>query len=206
MKNKEYTVKRLVKTITTHELLKKYVNYEQTEEYCKACPKYETNYSCPPFQFNTNEYLKNYDYIELTVTQITFSGKLRQKSYTPTDMEELLDKTFFYEEKKTQKELFNREKEYISAESLIGPCNNCGLNCKNNFNTCQHPNLRRYSTESMGMKIDKILTDLFNIKMEFLEERIPEYTFENQKINNNKTKLIKTMNSVMGLLYTTEND
>lgn len=37
--------------------------------------------------------------------------------------------------------------------------------------------------------------------MEFLEERIPEYTFDNQE-NLNKSELVKTMNSVMGLLYT----
>lgn len=154
-----YTVKHYIKTLKIDELIEKYVDSDKTLKYCRLCPKYETNYSCPEFTFNTIEYLKNYEYIELIVTQVTFSNNLLQKKYTPHEIEEILNKTYFLEEKKTQKEIYKREKYYRKAESLIGPCTICGKNCKNRYIHCQHPQLRRYSTESMGLLINNILEE-----------------------------------------------
>lgn len=198
----DYTVNRYVQSIKTNELYEKYVDIKEVHNLCRDCPKYNHNFSCPPFDFDIEEFLLSYDYLELNVTEITFDDKLENVLYTPLEMENLLNKTFFYEEHLTKKMLFKKEMKYRRSVSLIGPCTICGNDCKKFFNNCNNPDKMRYSIESMGIKFDKVLDELFNIKLEFLDEKIPEYLNENEKLSLKKSKLVKHMNSVMGLLYT----
>lgn len=175
MQDIDYDVKHYKKTITTEEFFERFYNFDLVQGYCKECPRYNTNYSCSPVEIDIEKFVKEYDFIDIHVTQLFFDAEYYENDYTPDELKEFLYNTFFKEKKKVVDKVLGYEKKYPKAQSLTGPCNHCAENCKELYSECKHPEIRRYSLASIGMDSRKILKDLFNIELLLINGVLPKY-------------------------------
>ena len=171
----DYEVKRMTKTLETSEFYDRFSNFDLVQGYCKQCPRYDTNYSCSPLDINIREYILDYDFIDITVTQLFFKIEDYEKDYTKEELNEVLNSSYYQERKKTVDEIVEREKTFNHAESITGPCNHCVADCKNKYDEFIHPEIRRFSLASLGMDSKKILKDLFDIELLLIEGQLPKY-------------------------------
>lgn len=185
MNNIEYRVKRHCRTLTTLEFYERFSNFELVQSYCKECPRYDTNYSCSPVDIDIKDFITNYDYIDIIVTQLFFKEKDYNSEYSKEELNKVLNETFFKEKQKIVDKVKKDEKKYSKATSLTGPCNYCTPNCKKVYDKCIHPEIRRYSLASLGIDSSKILKELFNIKLLLINGKLPKYL-------NNITSILYT--------------
>lgn len=171
----DYEVKRYTKTLKTDEFYNRFNNFELVQSYCKQCPRYDTNYSCSPVDINIKEFIEDYDYIDITVTQLFFKTEDYEKDYSREELNEVLNNTYYVEREKTVENILKIEKSYKHAQSLTGPCNHCVKDCKNKYDECIHPEIRRFSLASLGIDSKKILKDLFDIDLLLIEGELPKY-------------------------------
>lgn len=185
MDNIEYRVERHYRTLTTREFYERFSNFELVQGYCKECPRYDTNYSCSPVDIDIKDFITNYDYIDIIVTQLFFKEKDYNSEYSKEELNKVLNETFFKEKQKIVDKVKKDEKKYSKAQSLTGPCNYCTPNCKEVYDKCIHPEIRRYSLASLGIDSSKILKELFNIKLLLINGKLPKYL-------NNITSILYT--------------
>ena len=81
MKEINYEVKHFKKTLTTKEFFEKFYNFELVQGFCKECPRYDTNYSCSPINIDIKNFVLEYDFIDIHVTQLFFEPKDYEKEY-----------------------------------------------------------------------------------------------------------------------------
>ena len=67
-----YTIERQEKSIKVKDYLDKYVNVEEFLECCKKCPNYEAIWACPSYDFNPEDYWKQYDELVVVANKIVF--------------------------------------------------------------------------------------------------------------------------------------
>jgi predicted metal-binding protein len=175
MDKSDYTVKEFKKTLTTQYFYDNFYNFDLVQGYCKGCPRYNTNYSCSPVDIDIKRFVFEYDFIDIYVTQLFFEPEQYEKDYSPEELKDFLYKTFFKEKRKIVNKVLESEEEYVKAQSLTGPCNHCAENCKELYNECLHPEIRRYSLASIGMDSKKILKELFNIDLLLINGVLPKY-------------------------------
>ena len=72
--NKNYTVTRFEKDIPVDELIRDYFDYNKTHELCKACSGYAGTWACPPFDFEPEDFLRQFSVFHLIVDRIDNSG------------------------------------------------------------------------------------------------------------------------------------
>lgn len=184
MSDIDYEVKQFKKTLTTKEFFENFNNFDLVQGYCKECPRYDTNYSCSPLDIDIKKFILEYEYIDIFVTQLFFEPEQYEKDYSPDELSKFLYDTFYKEKKKINNKVLESEKDYSKAISITGPCNHCAENCKELYDECLHPEIRRYSLASLGMDSKKILKDLFDIDLLLINGVLPKY-----------------LNSITSLLY-----
>lgn len=175
MEDIRYEVKHFKKTLSIDEFVERFYNFDLVQGYCKECPRYGTNYSCSPLDIDIMEFVGEYEYIDIFVTQLFFEAEDYEKDYTPDELKEFLYNSFFKEKKKIADKVLKSEKTYSKAQSLTGPCNHCAENCREIYDECQHPEIRRYSLASIGMDSRKILKELFDIELLLINGVLPKY-------------------------------
>ena len=74
-----YSLERFEKEISVALYLEHYINVEEFLEYCKACPNYNKIWSCPPYDFNTEEYWKKYNKLTVVGYKINFEAGIDEK-------------------------------------------------------------------------------------------------------------------------------
>ena len=171
----DYSVERVRKTLTTQDFIDRFSNYSMVQGFCKECPRYDTNYSCSPLKIDPHDYILSYDYVDIIKTQLFYKKENCKKSYTKEEFDSIIDNTFQKERQLTVDSIKKEEATYEHAISLTGPCNECANDCKNQYDKCIHPEIRRYSLASLGIDSQKILKDLFGIELILLGKSLPEY-------------------------------
>ena len=72
--DRNYTVTRFETDIPVDELISKYFDYSKTHELCKACSGYAGTWACPPFDFEPEDFLRQFSVFHLIVDRIDNSG------------------------------------------------------------------------------------------------------------------------------------
>jgi len=165
-----YTVERFEKEIDVAEYVEKYVNVEEFEGYCKACPNYNTVWSCPPYDFSSEGYWKKYKKLLVIARKIIFKGEV-----TPEQSYEIMQEV----KADMAKELYELELKVPGSISLsAGSCDLCkdtGCTRKEGL-PCRHPEAMRYSIESIGGNVGLTVSKLLGIQLEWIEEgKVPSY-------------------------------
>ena len=165
-----YNLERFEKEISVPLYLEHYVNVEEFLEYCKACPNYEKIWSCPSYDFNPEDYWKEYSTLTVLGYKINFAQDMTEKR----SMEIMAEV-----KNKITEELFAMEEECPGSISLsAGSCSVCGPeNCtRTDGKPCRYPEKMRYSIESLGGNVGKTVSKLLGIELEWIEEgKIPSY-------------------------------
>ena len=139
-------------------------------EYCKACPNYEKVWSCPSYDFSPIDYWNRYSRIYIVARKIIFDDD--------TNVEDS-SKIMAGVKKEMSKELYELEKQYEGSVSLsAGSCSLCSdKGCTRVLNKpCRHPELMRYSIESIGGNVGLTVSKLMGIELEWITEgKLPSY-------------------------------
>lgn len=163
------------KTLTTEEFYNRFSNFSLVQGYCKECPRYDTNYSCSPLDIDIKNFILDFEYVDIYVTQLFFKKEDYSKDYKEDELKKVLAESYFKEKDKIVKKIKNEEKNYIKAESITGPCNECNEKCKEIYDKCIHPEIRRFSLASLGIDSQKILKELFDIELLLINGKLPKY-------------------------------
>lgn len=150
--------------------LQEYVNIEEFLGYCKQCKNYNKVWSCPPYDFEPKKYWESFSTLYVLARKIIFEpGVDAEKSMEI--MEEVKEDM--------SRKLYEEEKRYEGSVSLSA--GSCSL-CKDKGCTrpsglpCRHPELMRYSIESLGGNVGLTVSKLMGIELEWLEEgKVPSY-------------------------------
>lgn len=140
-------------------------------ELCKQCPNYGNSWGCPPFDFDTEKFLRQYRYVRLMATKIIPD----EKNIPFNKSRELV----YPERLRIESELLDMEKQYGGrAFAYVGSCLHCnGAECRRKCGKpCLHPDKVRPSLEAFGFDINRTLSELFGIKLLWGKDGVlPEY-------------------------------
>lgn len=165
-----YTIEKSQKTIKVNEYIDHYVNVEEFLQYCKNCENYEKIWACPSYNFNPEDYWKEYDELLVVARKILFGSDVD----IPRSYEIMLEV-----KADMSRELYELEKEHPGSVSLsAGSCDLCKEEgcTRTEGLPCRYPDQMRYSIESLGGNVGKTVSKLMGYELEWIEEgKVPSY-------------------------------
>ncbi|WP_326907863.1 DUF2284 domain-containing protein [Sedimentibacter sp. MB31-C6] len=171
-----YTIKTTHKSIKTDELIKNYYDKEKIENFCKQCEKYNKIWSCPPYDFDTEQYVRQFEYIHIIGTQIIFDKTTIEEVNTIENIKKFSIGTILKERKKIFDKLLLLESKYPGSKAInAGNCSICEKCTRVNNRKCINESLIRYSLESLGFDVAKITSEILGIELKWSSETLPEY-------------------------------
>lgn len=166
-----YTVENFTSDITVEGYIAEFRDEPHFLELCKQCTNYGKSWGCPPFDFDTESFLRQYKYAHLMATKIIPEDKDIPIEYT--------QKLILPERIRIESELLDMERKYGGRSfAYIGKCLHCSDNeyTRNCGTPCRHPEKVRPSLEAFGFDIAKTLSELFNIELLWGKDgKLPEY-------------------------------
>ncbi len=165
-----YTIERQEKTVKVKDYLDRYVNVEEFLQCCKKCPNFEKIWACPSYDFNPEDYWKEYDELIVVANKIIFGENVDLTRINEITMEV---------KQQMSKELYEREKECPGSVSLsAGSCDLCSEEgcSRTSGQPCRYPDMMRYSIESLGGDVGRTVSKLMGYELEWVEEgKLPSY-------------------------------
>lgn len=192
-----YHTEIYIKPSTIEELKNNFWNIEKFEGFCKQCRNYGKLWSCPPYDFSIEEYVDRYKYIYIVGVKIVFDEDTLSSINTKEKISNYTTETLHFMKNKIMNEMLKLEKLYPNSTSLsAGGCNLCE-NCSKLKNVqCIHPDLMRYSLESLGFDVGGVSSKLLNFELKWATEtRLPDYfsliagIMTNEEITNLKENI-----------------
>ena len=77
-----YELTHHIVSLPTSQYIQEYRNPEKFISFCQQCERYNRCWACPPFEFNTDEYLSGYQQTYIIGTKITFETATRNSCTT----------------------------------------------------------------------------------------------------------------------------
>ena len=192
-----YHTEIYIKPSTIEELKNNFWDIEKFEGFCKQCRNYGKLWSCPPYDFSIEEYVDRYKYIYIVGVKIVFDEDTLSSINTKEKISNYTTETLHFMKNKIMNEMLKLEKLYPNSTSLsAGGCNLCE-NCSKLKNVqCIHPDLMRYSLESLGFDVGGVSSKLLNFELKWATEtRLPDYfsliagIMTNEEISNLKENI-----------------
>lgn len=172
-----YHTEIYIKPSTIKELKNNFWDIEKFEGFCKQCKNYGKLWSCPPYNFSIEEYVDRYKYVYIVGVKIVFDEDTLSSINTKEKISSYTNETLHFMKNKIMNEMLKLEKLYPNSTSLsAGGCNLCE-NCSKLKNVqCIHPDLMRYSLESLGFDVGGVSSKLLNFELKWATEtRLPDY-------------------------------
>lgn len=165
---RNYTVTRFETELTMEELLSEYFDFNKTHELCKACSGYSQTWACPPFDFEPEDFLRQFSAFHLIVDRIDNSNA--------KDVDEAQE-WLFTEKDRYDSEMLELEKNTPGSYGMAAQeCVQCKKCARLSGHPCVHPDKMRYSLESIGAFPVKLVRDKFGFDILWSDgESIPEY-------------------------------
>ncbi len=172
-----YTTEDFRREVKVKDFIDRFIDVPRIKGYCRNCPRYCKVWSCPEHEFDPMLYWKIFDTFDIICRRINMPAELTDKTYSPEELEKVIDQVFFAERKNFASMLRGMEEEY-SISLHAGFCDVCGKeNCaRREGKPCRFPKKRRYSVESLGGDVVKIADELFGIPLDWPGNgRLPKY-------------------------------
>ncbi|MBN2899571.1 MAG: hypothetical protein JXO44_12425 [Clostridia bacterium] len=169
---------------------------EEVRGYCGHCSNYGKNYTCPEFDFTTEDYLKDYHYVTIIRTRIPSDRikanlqTLKQMDFPSTvfdryegEYKDDCDKwhkklsMFIYEQAKDimTERLNNMEATFEGGLGLVpGCCTACKVCSKVLGKACHKEGALRYSLEALGFLVSDVYKLAFDETLQWTEDLLPE--------------------------------
>ena len=156
-----------------------YRNKDRFIIYCKKCENYNTNWYCPPFNFNIEDYISGYEKARIIGSKIKLDKELIKQCQSNKMYTQTLSRIIKSVRLDLDKDLLDAENKYFKAKAFFaGKCYKCHPSkCKRiKGDPCIAPDQLRPSLESMGFDICKTTTELLNIEIKWGKSYVlPEY-------------------------------
>lgn len=167
------------------EYISRFRDEKRFVEFCRQCPNYGNSWGCPPFDFDTGEFLRQYKYAYLMATKLFLSKRHPDRQITRVNQTRT---------NQDRKELLELEHRYGGrAFAYVGKCLYCpDSECARKCNRpCLHPDKVRPSLEAFGFDIARTLSELFGIELLWGKNDIlPEYLVLVSGLFHNSTENI----------------
>jgi predicted metal-binding protein len=172
-------IRHFVTEVKLADYLRDYRDAARFMEYCKTCNRYGACWSCPPFEFDTEEYLSPYGTAYVIGTKIV----LDEKTIEENRGWEKCMKTAHAILKKVRpvldRHLLALEKRHpVSRAFFAGTCHICSAEACTRIEgrACIAPEKIRPSLESFGFDIGKTSAELLNVELQWSRNGLlPEY-------------------------------
>lgn len=139
-------------------------------EYCKECPNYNAVWSCPPYDFEPEDFWNRFSELHIIARKIIF-----EEGTGPKEGKRIMEEV----KASMSEELYDMEKSFPGSVSLsAGSCSMCkGEGCSRPLGeACRRPGDMRYSIESIGGNVGLTVSKLMGIELEWVQEgKLPSY-------------------------------
>lgn len=160
--------------------LRDYVDVPRFLGLCTQCSNYGNRWSCPPFDFDPLDHLRQFSAVRVVARKVSPIGDWRFGEATgespsapaqgPTFTGENAENyDHVWQMLSTVKadleaELFRMEEQFPGSRLLSGgSCYKCNQGCTRPAGLpCRHPEMMRYSIEALGGDVEKIAADLLD--------------------------------------------
>lgn len=144
---------------------------------CGCCEYYGRLWSCPPFDFSSEEIWEQYTDIMLFEEKVFVKPELRRKTYDPEKLFSTCRALLAPKKKQLTNKLLALEMIIPGSRALFAGncelCKNCG---KEQGLPCRYPNQMRYSIESLGGNVVHALKIYFDDDILWANDgHFPEY-------------------------------
>lgn len=147
--------------------------------FCKRCDKYGHCWVCPPYDFDTDEYLSGYANVYLLGTKIIPEEAARLENDTPEKAQKAGREMLAQVRQLIDPQLLGTEHRYPGSKAFFaGTCFQCpGGSCtRPQGKPCMHPGRIRPSLEAFGFDIGKTAGELLHIELQWSKDgTLPEY-------------------------------
>ncbi|MDR1934445.1 MAG: DUF2284 domain-containing protein [Candidatus Accumulibacter sp.] len=174
-----YNVSHLVSEIKLVDYVKGYRDAPRFMEYCKACKRYNACWSCPPFEFDTEEYISPYERAYIIGTKIVLDENTIKENKGWEACKETACAILEKVRPGLDGTLLELERQYpVGKAFFAGTCHVCpaGTCARIKGQACVAPERTRPSLESFGFDIGKTSAELLNIELKWSKDGVlPEY-------------------------------
>jgi len=161
--------------------VKSYIgNYRDPDkfiEYCKQCNRYTACWACPPYDFDTEQYISPYTNAFILGTKITPDNTLRNNTEEQTkshaynlieEVRKFLDEALLHAER-----IYPGSKVFFAGTCHLCPIGTC---TRITGSPCLYPDKIRPSLEAFGFDIGRTSSELIGIELKWSSNgELPEY-------------------------------
>lgn len=151
-----YHIRELTAETTVPEFVAQFVHVEKFLPACRQCPRYNTRWTCPPFDFDPMDVWGGYTGLRLYARILDADGAGQSMDDAT---EALLREKRLYREKLRQWEQAAPGSQML----LAGTCDQCQVCEKSQGRPCHSPELLRYSIEALGGDVEGCLRHHFHM-------------------------------------------
>lgn len=173
-----YHVTHQTAHIPVHRYMEEYRDVAKFIACCRRCSMYGATWSCPPFDFDTDQYLAPYTDAYLIGSKIIISPRSIVEYEGEKVVFELMKEIIADVRRHLDPRLLALEQRYPGRAFYAGTCHICPLDsCTRPHGLpCIHPELIRPSLETFGFDLGRSTSDLLGIEMKWSRDgRLPEY-------------------------------
>lgn len=157
----DYIHKFSIGPVEMDKMLEEYHQLRKTRRYCQACPNYGKYWSCPEYKFDEVLFLKNFKYMYLIAREYEVPREDKQKIFGIQQVGDYCKQVMQAIKVQSWQDLLALEKQFPGTMGLIpGNCHVCDISgegcARPKGQKCRHPELMRFSLESLGFDVDAI--------------------------------------------------
>ena len=175
----KYRIENHTAVIGLDEYLNGYRNKDKFIAFCKRCDKYGCCWVCPPYDFDTEEYLSGYAQAYILGTKIIPDEEARLEYDTPEKALSAGRQMLAEVRRFIDPQLLGTETRYPGSKAFFaGTCFQCpeGTCTRVQHMPCVHPDKVRPSLEAFGFDIGKTAGELLHIELKWSKDgTLPEY-------------------------------
>ncbi|MBQ7640516.1 MAG: hypothetical protein IJS91_05965 [Bacteroidales bacterium] len=158
-------IETLTAEISMEDYLRDYVDVPRFYELCTQCGNFGTRWSCPPYDFSSTDFLREFSTFRVVARRISPIGDWQFDE--PAEGEGPYEKIWQMlgrVKADLEADLFELENEFPGSRLVSGgSCYKCAEGCtRTSGEPCRHPEIMRYAVEALGGDVEKIAKDLLH--------------------------------------------
>lgn len=154
----------------------RYQDKEKFMAYCRECPRYDTVWSCPPLDIDSEVYLSRFAWINVVGAKINLERHVIEEADTADKIKDLGWQIVSEVKLRMEEKLRKLERELPGSISLSsGGCNLCRECSRKAGQPCRLPDKMRYSLDAFGFDLSAITQDMLGIEIQWCRDRLPDY-------------------------------
>jgi len=173
------SVESFRKEVSVREFMETCVDVPRFLRCCQACPTYGKTWSCPPYDFSSEDIWKSYKSLLLIGKKVIVPQDLREKTFQKAEVAMVCNKLLAPFKHALLMELLALEAEHPGSMALsAGKCEICVVCTRLQNLPCRNPHLCRYSIEALGGDVVQAVEKYFGEKLIWEKEgHLPQHLF-----------------------------